>query len=252
MRFLARLYVFLALLWGAAAQAQVVFDAKTATVTNGNLVATLTVPNLTVGSGTNRAAAVLVWWDQGTFPTGVTATWDSGGTNQSMTQVPGTQVADGSSSVSAAIYAVVAPTSGNKSLVVSWTGSLEVHAMAISFTGVNQTSVATAFPHGAKNSGNSAGPATITITSATGNLVIAGDSQGAGSFGAVSGTTIAKDDTTGPALGVVGNYDNGAATVTLTAALPSSTAWDSLGSDILAAAGGSTCPMTRSLMGVGC
>jgi hypothetical protein len=232
-------------------------SAKTATVTNVSGVSTLTINNttgnITVAPG-DSALEVMIWFASATFPTITKVNWDDTGTPQAMTQVPGTQIADGGSSTSGAKYALLAPTSGNKSLVISWSsGALEAHAIAQSYTGVNQTSVAVAFPNGTTNHGVTA-LATITISSAVGNIASAFHNQGAGAYGTVSGTTIAKDDTTGPAIGVVGNFVAGnTPNVTLTAAQPS-TAWASFGSDILAAAGGG--PVTpsstsRLLMGVG-
>lgn len=218
----------------------VAFDAKTAAVTNVNAVATMTVSNLTVGSGSNRAMAVLIYWATGTVPSGITATWDSGGTNQAMTLIAGTNAgAGGAANESTSAYGLIAPTAGNKSLVISWTGNQEAHATAISFTGVDQTSVAVAFPHGTTNikTVSTAQPNTVTITSATGNMVVAGHEQDVGAYGAISNTTLAKDDTTGPGIGVAFNYASGASSVTMTAAFTGSAVWGSFGFDVLAAGG---------------
>lgn len=221
--------------------AAVAFDAKTATWTTVNGVSPLTISNLTVGVGTNRALSVMVMCSitAGALPPGLTAIWDSGGTNQPSTQVAGTVIADSGPPCGAAMYGLIAPTSGNKSLVLAWTGggSFEVHACAISFTGVDQTSVAVAFPHGAHNNANGASPATVTITSAAGNMVVACHAQNFSPYGVVSGTTLAKDDVTGPNLGVVSNYANGAASVAMTAAFTGTGPWSSIGCDVLAAGG---------------
>jgi hypothetical protein len=139
----------------------------------------------------------------------------------------------------AALYGLLAPASGNKTLTVSWTGNNEMHASALSFTGVDQTSIAVAFPHGttATHTTATASPTSVTITSASGNMVVACHAQNVSAWGVISGTQLAKDDTTGPNIGVVSNYNNGAATVTMTAAFTGTAAWDAIGCDVLAAGG---------------
>lgn len=220
----------------------VAFDAKTATWTNVNGVSPLTISNMTIGASlTNGALSVMVMCSitAGALPPGLTVTWDSGGTNQNCTQVVGTVIADSGPPCGAAMYGRLNPTSGNKSLVLAWTGggSFEVHACAISFTGVDQTSPAVAFPHGAHNNANGASPATVTITSAAGNMVVACHTQNFSAWGAVSGTTLATDGVTGPNLGVVSNYANGAPSVAMTAAFTGTGPWSSIGCDVLAAGG---------------
>jgi hypothetical protein len=231
----------------------VAFDAKTATGTSVNGVNTLTVSNMTVGSISNGALLLLLNNGDGAtgFPSGLTATWDSGGTNQSMTQVPGTLVSSGYGGTSA-LYGVLAPTSGNKSLVVSWTGNHEMHAQCISFSGVDQTSVAVAFPHGTVNSGT-ANPATVTVTTANGNAVVAGHTQSAGFWQSTNNNTIDLDNT-GPNTGWAGNYVlSSGATATMTATIGASSQFDSIGTDILAAAAGGVVTQVESrlMMGVG-
>src|SRR5882672_993504 len=217
----------------------VAFDASTAAITSVNGVATMTVSNMTVGSGSNRALVAGVMWDtNAALPTGITVTWDSGGTNQSMSLIPGTSALAINNSGSIALYGLVAPTSGNKSLVISWTGNQEAHAFAASFTGVDQTGGATSFPHGNNAvSASSASPETVTNTSATGNFVVAYFSQGLSSFGAISGTTIAIDES-GPNIGVAASRTTGAASVTSTAAFSGTGPWSASATDILAAGGG--------------
>lgn len=194
-------------------------DATTATGTSVNNVATMTVSNMTVGTGSNRALCVQLWFSNSTLPTGLTVTWDSGGTNQAMTAISGTTAANSGITGTSVLYGLVAPTSGNKSLVISWTGNTEAHATAVSFTGVNQTNVATAFPNGTNvvDTTPVTSPITITITSQTGDITVAAFAQNVSVYGAVSGTTIAEDDT-GPNLAVVSSYASGASTVTMTAA----------------------------------
>jgi hypothetical protein len=115
-----------------------------------------------------------------------------------------------------------------------------MHALAASFAGVDQTSIAVAFPNGATHSVSGAGasPCTVAITSASGNMVIATHAQNFSAFGAISGTTLGVDNPTGPNISVASNLDNGASTVTMTAAFTGTGANLSVGCDILAFSGG--------------
>ena len=223
----------------------VAFDAKTSTFTEANpAAATLTMTNLTVGSGSNRGLVSGILFEAATIPTGITFSWDDAGTPQAMTAITNATIAsDGANSCTGVMYGLVAPTSGNKNLKISWTGNTVAYGMAISFTGVNQTSVAVAFPHGNSNKTTSASPTTITITSATGNFAVAMHAQAASVWGAISGTTIATD-VAGPQQAVAANYDNGAASVVLTAAFTGTVPWDAIGCDVLAASAGGV--VTRS------
>lgn len=215
----------------------VAFDAKSSAVVSVNGATSLTISNLTVGAGSNRAVFAIVSWATSTAPTGVTAVWDNGGTNQSMSLVPGTNGSTGVSTIATSIYELPAPTSGNKSLKISWTGSFEAHAAAISFTGVDQT---TPGQNGAAvlKTTVTASPCSVPITSATGDMAIAGFIEQVSSWGTISGTTIAKDDTTGPAQAWAANYTSGASSVTATAAFSGSDAWAAWGCDVKAAGGG--------------
>lgn len=218
----------------------VVVDGTTATVKEAGGVTTLTVSNLTVGSGSNRALLAMASFEQSAVPAGLTAVWDSGGTNQSMTPVPNTNTGtNGGLSSSAVFFGLLAPTSGNKSLVISWTGALGAHAVAMSFTGVNQTSVAVAFPNGAftANNTSTASPISKVITSAIGNIVAAYAIEQSSPWGAINGTTIASS-AAGPNDAVAANYNTGAATVTPSFAFTGPGVWAIIATDILAAGGG--------------
>jgi hypothetical protein len=219
----------------------VAFDAKTAAYTSVTAGTTISMTNLTVGAGANRGLILcLQCGSQGaSFPAALSLVWDSVGANQTLTQISGTLVANGVLTEVAALYGLVAPASGNKTLTISWTGNNEMHASAAAFTGVDQTSVAVAFPHGTTvaHTTSTASPTSVTITSASGNMVVACHSQNVSAWGVISGTQLAKDDVTGPNIGVVSNYNSGAATVTMTAAFTGTAAWDAIGCDVLAAGG---------------
>lgn len=232
-----------AILWLLAlctsAPAVVAVDGTTATQTNVNAVTTMTISNLTVGAGTNRALLVHLGFTGSTTPAGLTVVWDPTGANQTMTAIPGTNSGtNGALSQAVVLYGLVNPASGNKNLVVTWTGSTEAHATAISFTGVMQTSVAAAFPNGnvVSNLSAVAPPAQVTITSATGNIVTAVAVQNVANFGGAAGsggTIIANANTGGPAQQLASSYYPGASSVVAGVTWSGSTApWIASGSDV--------------------
>src|SRR6266704_349235 len=150
----------------------VAFDAKATAyaATTGTGVTTLSNNNLTVGSGSNRALIAVVTWVNTATPTSPSANWDTAGTNQAMTQI-GSTIANGSD-VHCALFGLVAPTSGAKNFTITWTNACGCYVDLIAFTGVDQTSVAVAFPHFNSATGSTS-PASVTITSATGNYTVA-------------------------------------------------------------------------------
>jgi hypothetical protein len=139
----------------------------TGTEQNSASATSLAYTGITVGSGSNRALIVTFGISNGTAPTGVTATWDNGGTNQAMTSI--SSVANGG--ITTFVYGLRNPIAGNKTLQIAWTNTNEISACAISFTGVDQVSDATAFPHNNSSTGSST-TASLTITSASGNIPV--------------------------------------------------------------------------------
>lgn len=191
---------------------------------------TLTLP-LTIPAGSNLAAAVMVTWASTIIPVAAAATWNG----TAMTAVPSTASGlNGGCTCTTQIYGIVAPATGAHNFVVSWTGAVEGHAVAISFSGANQTSVAAAFPNGTFIVNNTAvaSPATTTVTSATGHVVPAFATQQSSGWGTINGTTIATDSSTGPNLAVAGNYNNGAATVAPSFAFTGPGAWTIVATDV--------------------
>jgi hypothetical protein len=258
MRFLARLCVFLALLCASAAQAQVVFDAKSTAPTN---VATPTSPvthtAMTVGAALSNGAliAILSSADPNFFSSITSIHWDSTGTNQAMTAIPSASISD-AGVASSIMYGLLNPTAGNKTFSVSFSGFPNgLIIELISFSGVLQTSIAAAFPHGAsaKDVTGTSSTASLTVTSPTGDIAIAAHANDTGAtFTTISGTTIFNVVGAGPE-NAAANYVAGSGTAVLTAAMSAADVWVAAGTDIAAASGGGpTCPMTRSLMGVGC
>ncbi len=168
---------------------------------------------LTVASGSNTAIVGLLFVDSNTNISGVTATWDSGGAAQAMTQI---LEADDGGGNSKALYIFGlagehGPVStGNKTLNVSWTGSQRTFFVAMAFDDVDQTGGAFSFHTSTKDTS----PSTINVSSWVGDKVIALESSGTGQ-GTSTGTLIFDDHAVGAVINAMCQYDNGAATVAI-------------------------------------
>lgn len=169
------------------------------------------------GALSNSALVVVITQSTTTNLTGMTVTWDSGGTNQSMTQVcQSAGVNDG-----VWIFGLLNPTSGNKTLALSWTNTGQPFVDSISLKGVNQTNIATAFQHSVSNSG-AATSATVTVTSQANDLVV-NDWSSQGNFsGVYSGTEIYHSNA-GVNWDAASSYDLGAGTVNASATTTNAT-----------------------------
>ena len=100
---------------------------------------------LTIGaSGVNRALGVAISFlnDPGAVSV---ARWDDGGTNQNLTTL--LDVSFPALSWFTKLYGLVAPTTGNKTLQITWTNAVEYAVNAISFVNVDQSGGATSFPN---------------------------------------------------------------------------------------------------------
>jgi len=138
----------------------VVLDAVGAAASGTVSVSSFTYSGITVGSGANAALIVAVNLN-GTSSTGFSVVWDSGGTNQTMTQLGRITNAFAGDLL---LFGLRAPTPGNKTLSVSWTTASRYTVNAISFTGVNQTSDAAAFTNFNSNDQTAGGAGTSTAT----------------------------------------------------------------------------------------
>lgn len=204
----------------------VAIDAIGTEVTS-NSVATKSLTTLTVGSGANRA--LIVGMTLQSTATAVTVHWDTAGTNQSMTLI-GSKAA--ASVCTVYLFGLVAPTSGNKTLTASWTGTSDVTLAAVAFTGVNQTGGVTSFAH--FTSAAATGVPSLAVTSATGDWVIGCLANSSGAFSTVGNTSWYLDNAPNN-FSAAGNYATGAATVTLTAT--PSVAYCYAGVDVVQASG---------------
>ena len=127
-----------------------------------------------------------------TLPTGISVTWDSGGTNQAMTLFgSGITSNAGSSSVAGYIYYLLSPTSGAKTLAVSWTNVQGLYVETTSYTGGD-----TSTPLANLSSNTATSGTTITVTQSpstgAGDLILSGSTYSGG-----SGVSTTSDDNGG-------------------------------------------------------
>jgi hypothetical protein len=252
MRWLARLCVFLALLWAAPGFAAVALDVAGTETLSASAASPHTYTGLTTGGSlTNGAVECIVIYD--VHVTASAATWDS----VSMTLVSSANNAGTNGRVEIWGLSPIGAHTGAKTFSVSWTGGAAQTAIACrSWTGVDQTGGATSFPNGNSTTSNGqGGTVSVVVTSAVGDAVVAGHAVDSDSYASVNNTSIFLDN--GPAnISAAANRAAGAAgSVTMSATLTGGNIANrvAVGVDILAATGGGpTCPMTRSLMGVGC
>ena len=211
----------------------VVFDAASSAWVNGTSNS-LSLANITVGSGTNRALIAFLIFSQGTTPAGLTVTWDSGGTNQTMTAVTGAIVNDASNAATTVLYGLVNPTSGAKTLAVNWTTAVEGHVCCVSFTGVNQTGGATSFANGTGVDPQAVASGSITVNSSIGDQVVAEFTNNTWTFATVSGNLVAVQNI-GPNLGSIASYSTAGSPSTTCTCSGGGTTWcPQVGCDVVA------------------
>ncbi len=126
------------------------------------------------GVTVNSGDTTLVGWITFDLSSGVgsssavTAVWDVAGANQSMTLgINGTDV--GSLGAATWIFCLQSPASGNKTLTFSWTGSAPTFTDAVSFTGSST---------GCQNGAKSETATTVSVTSASGHVVVGASESG--------------------------------------------------------------------------
>lgn len=166
------------------------------------LGASLSYTGITVAAGTNTALLCVLQRAAGVLDVtaGVSFTWDSGGTNQAMTQLA---TANFMSIQLAQIWGLRAPTTGNKTLAVAWTNAAADNFVAcVAFDHVLQTNDGAAFPH---TTSNNAGASNVAVTSVSGNVVV-GSMVGTDAGTAALGTTIYNDITNGALVNAAADY----------------------------------------------
>lgn len=235
---------------GASVEAAVAFDANATadcTANSVNLVTGKTCATLTVGTGANRAVVCQVGLSLHSPATEV-MTWDLGGANQLMTLIRGAD--NTGTNGRAELWGLVAPTSGAKTVQYTAVGTSDITINCVSWTGVDQTGGATSFPNAASATGTSA-TASVTITSAVGNATMDSTANDGSQYNSAT-KTITYNDATPNLISAAGSRAGGAATVTHQWTLNVSANWVSVGTDLLAAAGGGcTVAPTLTLLGVG-
>lgn len=208
----------------------VALDAQ-GTQKSGAGVTTLSLTTFTVGTGTDRAIGVELI--SKTALTSLVLQWDSAGTPQTVALVKSQASVNGQV---AALYGLVNPTSGNKTLKATWTGSNEACMNIVAVTGADQTGGATTFQNSAAATGNSSAPS-VSVTSAVGNFcmsaVATGSLQGINSVSAIQVMLFHGAGT----IEGGGSRAAGAASVTMTGTLAGTDQWAIVGMDILASGG---------------
>lgn len=167
---------------------------------------------MTVGSISNGGLLAFIYVSVAASDSVSTAVWDSGGSNQSMSFLG--FVATSSNNDRLEIWGLLNPISGNKTLAVSLAGGVNssIITAALSFSGVNQASIAAAFPNFNSNTATAATSVSVTLTSGTGHLVAFASTSGtAGSVNTISGTQRWLSNAF--AIDVAGATDTGAASV---------------------------------------
>ncbi len=213
----------------------VAFDAKTtsAVFLSASSAGTLSGTNLTIGSGANRVLIAFVTFSTLTV-TGVSVLWDATGTPQPLTKIIG--VNSGGAAGRAELWGLVAPTPGNKTLRVLYTGTSDVELAGASFTGADQTGGATTFYNSTSTIGGSTTP-TITATSTAGDIAVNACGPAGFNLSAATQTLIVLDNTPNT-TGIGCQYAAGAASVVFGWTLSSSVEWAMVAASIKAAGSG--------------
>lgn len=135
----------------------------TAPAVVGTATTSVSLTTLTVGGS---ATALLAVVNANFSLPSLALTWDSGGANQAMTQVGTANITGGF----VWIFGLLSPTSGNKTLLASWSGSLTCILYALSFTGTATDTIANAFTNFGSATPAAGTSLPITLTGASGNI----------------------------------------------------------------------------------
>ncbi len=192
------------------------FDAQSTADSTANSATSINHANLTIGSGSNRAVVFPINFSNKAV-SGVTVTWDNGGTNQACSQI----ITHNSTATNgrADLWGLTNPTSGNKTLHVAWTGTSDICVGGVAYSDADQTGGATTFKNANSGTGTPSGTGSVTVvavTSATGDAVV-GAITSTGTINSVGNTSVYRDGTPNLISGAA-ERAAGAATVNLTAA----------------------------------
>jgi hypothetical protein len=209
-------------------------DSGTNNVTTASSVTSLDLTTFTVSAGSNLCLVGLVATTGS--PTGITLTWDNGGTNQVMHSEGSALQAN----AMVTVFSLTAPTAGNKTLHATWTNaSAGASVAAIAFSGAsNPTGVSCVVGTDTVTSNVSSGSTqTITVTSTTDGATVAAFANPTAFFNSLISGTLIYNDGTGN-FGDAGTYTIGGTSDTHTVGTASSVAYAAAGVHIAAAGGG--------------
>lgn len=152
--------------------------------------------SLTVGTGTKRALVYGVYFNGiSSAPGGVSAVWDSGGTNQSMNLLDTVGSTLGTLGF-VAVYGLLNPTSGNKTFKISgWSGTENLCVLGASFTAVSAVGNNTAQTRNTTSNTATANNA-CTSTAIDAVFGFATSQTDTTTWTSISGTTIAQGGAT--------------------------------------------------------
>src|SRR6185437_14616436 len=205
----------------------------------GTATTSASLTTLTVGSS---ATALLAVVNSNNNLSGLTLTWDNGGTNQAMTLVGSVNITSGW----IWIFGLLNPTPGAKTLRASWTGSLTCILDALSFTGTATDTIANAFQNFSSAQPAAGTSLPITLTGASGNISFCSSANNSNTYTSPYLSTTSSTDFYVDATHVAGTgaYAPSASSVTWTAHPSSSLSAILAGVDV--SAGGSP-PPTRTV-----
>jgi hypothetical protein len=182
---------------------------------------TISSTGITVGAGATLLVATLSFGL--TVPTGVTMTWNG------VSMTAGPSISDSSQTMSAIFY-LINPASGAKTLSASWTGSTDCYMSAASFNGTDTTTGIKVSDSTTANTGTS-----LTVTSSTDGATVVNFADNAGTP-TVNFTKIWAEAPLNPAGG--GNFTLGGTSNAHTFTGGGGSAPSIVGVHILAAASG--------------
>ena len=226
------------------ARSATAFDAaSTAAVTATSLAGTtgLTDTGLTVGASAN-CVMYCVSITTANAVSGITAVWDSGGTNQAMTTIV-SLLNTTAGNLYAYIFGLVGPVTGNKTFKVSgWTSTVtDISIFGVSFTGVNQAGGATTWNNTNASQNITAGGNRVLLCNTTSNdLVLATTawSTGLGASFSAGPTILFSNSKVGGAMSAAGAYENAASQASFTCTASGTSFCSLVATNIAGAAGG--------------
>lgn len=204
----------------------------TGTLLVSTTATTINYTGITVAAGTNSALVLTVMVDQNVgTPSTISAVWDSGGSNQTMTQL----ASSFSTGVrGAVVFGLRAPTTGNKTLAITLDVATDLYVCAIAFDHVSQTSDATAFPvAGRVGSTAATGSSTITIPSNSNDYCVSVTSIPSGNTRTANSDTELYFSNAGATNNAEAQYGVGATSKVMTVTINTGSApWFTAGVDV--------------------